>query len=453
MEINNTGRVTLRTAITIVVANMVGAGVFTSLGYQSLGTGAVFPLLLLWVVGGIVAMCGALSYGEMAALFPRSGGEYNYLSNTYHPAFGFLSGWISATVGFSAPVAMAGVALGTYSSSIIGLPPQMIAIIVIILISMIHATDIGLGSIFQQYSTGVKVVLIIGFIFGGLLLTPNPQPILNNIVPTDADWSMVFSGGFAVNLAFVSFAYSGWNAAAYLANEIENPRVNVPRALVTGTLVVMIAYILLNIVFLYTLPVSTYAGEQLANIKANKGPLEVGYLSAQQFLGDNGGKIMAGMIALLLISSISAMIFAGPRVMQAMGEDVKSLRFLSIKNKKGIPVLAIILQSAISIVLVLSAQFDTILYAIAFTLDIFTFATVLGVIVMRFKAPKAERVYKTWGYPITPLIFLGVTGWTMYFLLTNRTTPSLIALGIVLLGLVVYFINQAIQTEDKKLGH
>ncbi|TAE72577.1 MAG: APC family permease [Bacteroidetes bacterium] len=448
MELNNTGRVTLRTAVTIVVANMVGAGVFTVLGYQALGTAAVFPLLLLWVIGGVVAMCGALSYGEMAALFPRSGGEYNYLSNTYHPAFGFLSGWISATVGFSAPVAMAGVALGTYSSSIIGLPPQAIAIAVIILISIIHSTDVGLGSIFQQYSTALKVILIIGFIFGGLLLTPNPQPVMTALIPTEKDWSMVFSAGFAINLAFVSFAYSGWNAAAYLANEIENPRVNVPRALVTGTLIVMIAYILLNIVFLYTLPVNTYLTEQLANIKANKGPLEVGYLSAQQFLGDNGGKIMAGMIALLLISSISAMIFAGPRVMQTMGEDVKILNFLSYKNKKDIPVLAIILQSTISIILVLTAQFDTILSAIAFTLDIFTFATVLGVFVMRYKAPQAERAYKTWGYPITPLIFLGVTGWTMYYLLTERTIPSLIALGVVLLGLVVYFINQ--QTENKE---
>ncbi|TAE44773.1 MAG: APC family permease [Cytophagia bacterium] len=452
MQNNTTKQVTFRTAVTIVVANMVGAGVFTSLGYQALGTASVFPLLMLWVVGGVVAICGALSYGEMAALFPRSGGEYNYLSNTYHPAFGFLSGWISATVGFSAPVAMAAVALGSYASTIIALPPQVIAISVIVLISLIHATDVGIGSIFQQYSTAVKVVLIIGFIFGGLFFTQTPQPI--QITPKEGDWTLIFSAGFAVNLAFVSFAYSGWNAAAYLANEIENPRINVPRALITGTLIVMVAYLLLNFVFLYTLPVDTYATEQLKNIKGNGRPLEVGYLSAQQFLGNAGAATMAGMIALLLVSSISAMIFAGPRVMQAMGEDIKSLNFLATKNKKGIPVLAIFIQSSISIILLLTAQFNTILYAIAFTLDIFTFSTVLGVFVMRFKAPKAERVYKTWGYPITPLIFLMATGWTMYYLLTDkdRTIPSLVALGVVLLGLVVYFINQLVEKNQTQVN-
>jgi APA family basic amino acid/polyamine antiporter len=442
MQTNTSGQVTFRTAVTIVVANMVGAGVFTSLGYQALGTGSVFPLLMLWIVGGVVALCGALSYGEMAALFPRSGGEYNYLSNTYHPAFGFLSGWISATVGFSAPVAMAAVALGSYASTIIPLSPQVIGIAVIIIISFIHATDVGIGSIFQQYSTAVKVILIIGFIVGGLFFTPTPQSV--NLYPIQGDWAMIFSAGFAVNLAFVSFAYSGWNAAAYLANEIKNPRINVPRALVTGTLIVMVAYLLLNFVFLYTLPVATYAGEQAKNFDK---PIEVGYFSAKVFLGNAGASAVAGMIALLLISSISAMIFAGPRVMQTMGEDVKSLNFLAKKNKKGIPVLAIILQSSISIILLLTAQFDTILQAIAFTLDIFTFATVLGVFVMRFKAPNAERVYKTWGYPITPLIFLVATGWTMYYLLTTRTIPSLIALGVVLLGLVVYFIDKSFSKE------
>lgn len=440
MNNNSTGKVTFRTAVAIVVANMIGAGVFTSLGYQAAGTTSVFPLMMLWVVGGIVALCGALSYGEMAGLFPRSGGEYNYLSETYHPAFGFLSGWISATVGFAAPIALAATALGKYGSAVLpDVPTVAISLTVLLLITVVHSISITAGSIFQQISTAVKVILITGFIFGGLFLTTSPQSV--NLYPKEGDWKMIFGNAFAVNLAFVSFAYSGWNASAYLATEIENPQRNVPRSLFVGTLGVMAIYIILNFVFLYTLPAGTYAGEQAKDFSK---PLEVGALSATVFLGTTGGKIMAGMIALLLISSISAMVFAGPRVTQAMGEDIAILKPLAYKSANGIPLVAIGLQTAISVALILTASFDSVLYAIAFTLDIFTFSTVLGVFVMRLKAPKADRPYKTWGYPITPAIFLMATGWTMYFLLTNRTKESLIALAVVLLGLVVYAVDKAI---------
>ncbi|TAF64172.1 MAG: amino acid permease [Cytophagales bacterium] len=445
MNNSTSGKVTFRTAVAIVVANMIGAGVFTSLGYQAAGTTSVFPLMLLWIVGGVIALSGALSYGEMAGLFPRSGGEYNYLSQTYHPAFGFISGWISATVGFAAPIALAATALGKYGSAILpSVPTTVIALVFLGIITLAHSISIHAGSIFQQISTAVKVLLIAIFILGGLMLTANPQTV--NFYPKEGDWTMIFGNAFAVNLAFVSFAYSGWNASAYLANEIENPQHNVPRSLITGTLAVMGIYVLLNFVFLYTLPAGTYAAAQAKDFGV---PLEVGALSAEVFLGSTGGKIMAGMIALLLVSSISAMVFAGPRVTQAMGEDIKILNFLAQKNEQGIPLTAILLQTIISVVLILTASFDSILYAIAFTLDIFTFATVLGVFVMRFRAPQAERPYKTWGYPITPLIFLLGTGWTMYFLLTTRTNESLIALGVVFSGLIIYFINQAVVGQKK----
>lgn len=441
--------ISFNTAIAIVVANMIGAGVFTSLGYQAAGTPSVFPLMMLWVVGGVIALCGALSYGEMAGLFPRSGGEYNFLSETYHPAFGFLSGWISATVGFAAPVALAAVALGKYGNAVFPqIPVILISLTVLIGITIIHSTSIKAGSIFQQYATIIKVVLIGGFIFGGLFLTSAPQTV--NLYPKEGDWKMIFGNAFAVNLAFVSFAYSGWNASAYIANEIENPQRNVPRSLLLGTLSVMAIYIVLNFVFLYTLPADAYASAQAKDFGK---PLEVGALSANVFLGETGGKIMAGMIALLLISSISAMVFAGPRVLKTMGEDIPLLAKVAKTNANGIPVSAIIIQSVISTILILTASFDSILYAIAFTLDIFTFFTVLGVFVMRFKAPDAPRPYKTWGYPITPLIFLMGTGWTMYFLLTTRTLESLVALGVILIGIIIYFIDRIdfLQKEYKTI--
>ncbi|HAS39136.1 MAG TPA: amino acid permease [Microscillaceae bacterium] len=490
MSSNQIRNVSFFTAIAIVVANMVGAGVFTSIGFQAAGfQGALpkgatfapyFPILMLWLVGGIVALCGALSYGELAAMFPRSGGEYNYLSKIYHPAFGFLSGWVSATVGFSAPVALACMALGRYVSSVVpAVDGTVVAIGVLIVITSIHAYDIKAGSVFQRYSTAVKVILIVGFIIGGFFITPTPENI--TILPQDNDWTLVFGSAFAINLAFVSFSYSGWNASAYLSNEIVNPKRNVPRSLLMGTLVVTIAYILLNYVFLYTVPVGELAAKQAADFST---PLEVGYLSADKIFGEGIGKTMALMIALLLISSISAMVFAGPRVTQVMGEDLPLLGKLAVRNNKGIPVFAILLQSTISLILILTASFNTILFYIAFTLDIFTFSTVLGIFVMRarrgsiklqiksiksrlesdqlsaaqktaLEAELAEKEgiihtpYKTWGYPITPFIFLVATGWTMYFLLTQRTQGSLIALATVFLGLIIYFIDKASQKGGK----
>lgn len=484
MSKNQIRSVSFYTAMAIVVANMVGAGVFTSIGFQAAGfkfaidKGAAFtpyfPILMLWLVGGIVALCGALSYGELAAMFPRSGGEYNYLSKIYHPSFGFLSGWVSATVGFSAPVALASMALGKYVASVIpGINGTVVAIGVLIVITSIHAYDIKAGSVFQRYSTAVKVILIVGFIIGGLFITPSPEAI--TIAPQPGDWKLIFGSAFAINLAFVSFSYSGWNASAYLSNEIINPKRNVPRSLLMGTLVVTAAYILLNFVFLYTVPVTELATKQAADFST---PLEVGYLSADKIFGTGIGKTMGLMIALLLISSISAMIFAGPRVTQVMGEDLPFLAKLAVRNKKGIPVLAILLQSTISLILILTASFNTVLFYIAFTLDIFTFSTVLGIFVMRIRRKKNQQrltwlqdklangeydekdkfaleaeleekegivntPYKTWGYPITPLIFLVATGWTMYFLLTQRTQGSLIALATVLLGLIIYFIDKA----------
>lgn len=444
----NLQKITFYTAISIVVANMIGTGVFTSLGYQAAGIQSIFPLLMLWLVGGIVALCGALSYGELAGMMPRSGGEYHYLSKIYHPAFGFLSGWASAVVAFSGPVAAAALALGTYSASVFSSPDntifvKSIAIFVVVLITAIHSYDVGLGSVFQRYSTALKIILIIGFIFGGLFITS--QPVEISILPKKGDLWLILGNSFATSLAFVSFAYSGWNASAYLATEIKNPQRNVPLSLFLGTVAVMAIYLLMNFVFLYTVPVETLAAEQAKDFAK---PLEVGYLSGNVIFGNTGGKIMAGMIALLLVSSISAMIFAGPRVSQVMGEDFKLLSFFAYRNSKDIPLYAILLQSTLSVIVILTAAFDQIIFGIAFVLDIFTFSTVLGVLIWRIKYPEKERPYKTFLFPIPVIIFLLATGWVMYFLLTSYTTACLIAFGIVLSGLIPYFINKSLYPKE-----
>ncbi len=459
-------QVSFLTAVSIVIANMIGAGVFTSLGFQALDIKSVFSLLLLWIVGGVIALCGAFNYGELAARMPRSGGEYHYLSQIYHRGFGFLSGWISASVGFAAPIALAAMALGEYASDAIfasknehPIFQKIIAVATILFISLIHATDVKKGSFFQQYSTAMKLLLISIFILAGFLITPNPQSI--SVLPESKDWNYVWQPAFAISLAYVSFAYSGWNASAYLAGEIENPRKNVPKSLFLGTIIVMFTYVLLNFVFLYTTPI-----EQLA------GKLDVGYESAMMIFGKAGGKIMASMIALLLVSSISAMVFAGPRVTKAIGEDFEIFKHIATTNSKGVPVWAIFFQSTIAIVLVLTSSFNDVLYAIAFVLEIFTISTVFGVFVLRFREKESFLAYKTWGYPITTLIFIAGTAWTMFFLFEQRIFPSLkaifgiglhpeksyisqvmpavLAIGSLLSGFIIFLISDKINQKRLK---
>lgn len=427
------------TATSIVIANMIGTGVFTSLGFQVTGTQSIFALLLLWVIGGVVALCGALSYGELAAAMPRSGGEYHYLSKIFHPVVGFLSGWVSVTVGFAAPVALAAMALGSYSSRVFdAFNPVIVACLVVVLLTLIHSTDLRLGGRFQNVFTSLKVALIIVFISCGFLMGEG-QAL--SILPDEQTKMDIMSSSFWVSLVYVSYAYSGWNASAYMAGEIENPQRNLPRSLFRGTLVVMGLYLLLNFIFLYVVPTKELAGQ-----------LEVGYLAAGKIFGETGGRIMGAVIALLLISSVSSMILAGPRVAQAMGEDIPLLRLFAVKTQKGIPVYAIALQSIITIILILTSSFENVLTYVGFTLSLFTFLTVLGLFVLRIRKPDLARPYRTWGYPVTPIIFLGLTLWTMIFVFRDKPVESLYGLATVASGLIVYFAGRKKQAEDPTLN-
>lgn len=427
----------LYTATSIVIANMIGTGVFTSLGFQVLGLHSLFALLLLWFIGGVVALCGALSYSELASTMPRSGSEYHYLSTIYHPAVGFLSGWVSLTVGFSAPVALSAMLMGGYVSKVFEfINPVLLAIALVVIITLIHSLSLKTGSKFQNVFTALKIGLIVFIITAGLV-SDSHQHISLSIDSNSL--SEIGSSAFFISLFWVSYSYSGWNASSYIAGEIESPKKNVPRSLLIGTAFVMLLYILLNFVFLYTTPIDAMAGQK-----------EVGFVAAKYIFGETGGNIVSMIIALLLISSVSSMIIAGPRVSQAMGEDNSLLGFLSIKNKANIPYVAIIFQSIISIVLILTSTFEQVLIYVGFTLNIFTFLTVLGLIVYRVKQPTIERPYKTWGYPVTPLVFLAVTLWILYYGLVNKPYESFIGIGTVLFGLVFYFLDRNKKAQNKK---
>jgi len=423
------------TVIAIVIANMVGTGIFTSLGFQLLEIRSGFVLLMLWAVGGIVALCGAITYAELGAALPRSGGEYNFLARIYHPAAGFISGWVSVTIGFAAPTALAAITFAAYATS--ALPGESsdalrktLACSLVVALTLVHASTRRNSGSLQVIFTILKVSVIVGFCIAAVTFAKVPQPV--NFWPAAGDSVLLTSSAFAVSLIYVSYAYTGWNVATYLSSELENPQRTLPGILMTGTLVVMLLYLALNFVFLWVAPMDAMAGQ-----------IEVGYIAARSAFGDVGGRLTGLVLALLLVSTVSAMTLAGPRVLQVIGEDFHALRLLSRTNKDGIPSTAIFVQSCLAVLFILTSSFESILIFAGFTLALNSFATVLGVFVLRWRQPDLPRPYRTFAYPLTPLIYLALTGWTLTFVLINKPVEGLFGLGIITAGLLFYFLSAA----------
>jgi APA family basic amino acid/polyamine antiporter len=418
-----------RTAMAVVIANMIGTGVFTSLGFQLMDIQSGFVLLLLWVVGGVTALCGALTYAELGSALPRSGGEYNFLSEIYHPSAGFISGWVSATIGFAAPTALAAITFGEYLAAVEPrLSPTWLASILVVVLTAVHASTHRNSGGVQRIFTVLKVVLILAFcLLAWILATPQTEV---SFLPVAGDLALTLSGGFAVALIFVNYAYTGWNAATYITSELENPEQTLSTVLIRGTLLVMVLYVLLNFTFLYVAPMDEM-----------KGQLEIGYIAAGQVFGETGAEIMGVILAALLISTVSAMIMAGPRVLQVIGQDFSTFRVLAKTNDHDVPFVAIILQSVVTLGFILTATFESILVFAGFTLGVNTFFTVLGTFVLRRRQPELDRPYRTPLYPLPPLIFLAITGWTLTYILKDRPEEGWMGVFIISSGAVFYFLS------------
>ncbi|MBT7225191.1 MAG: amino acid permease [Gammaproteobacteria bacterium] len=421
------------TVMAVVVANMVGTGVFTSLGFQLLDIRSGFVLLALWAVGGLAAVCGAMTYAELGAAMPRSGGEYNFLTRIYHPSVGFVSGWVSATVGFAGPTALAAMTFAAYGTSVFQMGEnawleKSLAAALVIALTLVHASNRRNSGALQVIFTILKVAIIVVFCSAALFAVDSPQPV--TFLPVAGDGALLTSGVFAVALIYVSFAYTGWNAATYLSSELENPQRTLPWILMGGTMIVTLLYVALNFTFLYTTPMDAMVGQ-----------VEVGFISAEAAFGELGGRFTGLVLAMLLVSTVSAMTMAGPRVIQVIGEDFPALNALSKKNKDGIPAIAIYIQSAIALLFIFSSTFESVLVFSGFTLALSSFTTVLGIFVLRWRQPDLPRPYRTFLFPLPPLIYLALTGWTLAFVLISRPVEGLFGLGIIGLGLIFYFIS------------
>ena len=428
--------ISMWTASSFVIASMIGTGVFTSLGFQLNDIQSIFPLIMLWIVGGVVALCGALSYSELGAALPRSGGEYHLLSRIIHPSIGFAGGFVSATVGFSAPAVLAAMALGTYFAAIFpAFDPIWVACSMILIFHFLHAFSLKWGTLFQGWSTGIKVILIFIFIIAGFMM--NDHQVIS-ILPKPGDVKLIMSSGFAVSLVWVYYAYTGWNSTIYFAGEVRNPQKDLPRSLLLGTSFVMVLYVLLNYIFLYTTPMSEMVGH-----------VEVGYISGVRIFGQTGAGIIAIGISFLLLSTISSYVFIGPRIMETMGEDYSYIRILSKNNSQGIPIYAFILQLAICLLFIFTSSFEQVLMYTGIALIITNSATVAAVFVLRKREPELPRPYKVWGYPWTPILFLAVNAWILFYTFKEQTVESIIGVSLFLASILLYYLGKKFEQNTQ----
>ncbi|HUQ07215.1 MAG TPA: amino acid permease [Kofleriaceae bacterium] len=438
MSTGSAGKLGLWTAAAIVVANMIGTGIFGSSGYQAADLHDGGTMLFAWFLGGLLALAGATAYGELGAMMPRAGGEYVYLREAYHPAVGAMSGWVSLFAGFSAPIATSALLFGKYTGvvwpALAGdTNAKLIGVVLILAMMSLHAFDTVIGGRVQAAFTLGKVILIAGFIAAGLLLGEGDW---HQLSPRAGGLDNVAGEPFAMSLYWVTLAYLGWNAAAYIASDLENPQKTLPRSLLLGTVVVMVLYLLANVTFLYALSPEMLAG------KDGGGPIaEVGAATARALFGARIGDTVAAIIALALVSSVSAMVMAGPRVYASMAEDGALPRILAQKTSRGVPAVSVVVQGVLACAFVLVGDLKPLVAYIGFTLSIFGALAVAAVIVLRIKRPDAPRPYRASLYPIAPILFVAVSAWAAFVQIRWNPWNAAYGGGTILAGFLVYLLT------------
>lgn len=411
-----------KTATAIVISNMVGTGVFTSLGYQVPELHNTFTIILLWTIGGILALIGAFIYAELGAHFKQSGGDYIYLSRTYHPIMGYITSWVSLIVGFSGPIALAALAIAKY----LGFENERsTAILIIIIIAIFQCFSLKVSSRFQNIFAVLKVAFIIVLILIGISISPSPT----NALLWDNSWTHeIIVSAFASSLVFVTYAYTGWNSASYIVEEIEKPKVNLPKALIIGTVFVTVSYVLVNFVFL-----------KHASIEQMEGKEDIANIAFTNILGVRGVKWISYLIALQLVSTISGYLWVGSRVTQATAKENHLWSYLGKENKNRIPIWAVVAHTLIGILIILSGKFEEIFIYTAFVLQLLSTAAVSTSLFIK----KKDRVlFKGNIFLLMPGIFLLFSFYILYFTFVNHPRESIIGLGIIGAGMTLYFFDK-----------
>jgi len=418
-------------AAALVVASMVGTGVFTTTGVLLTSLPSPAVVLVAWALSGLLALCGAAVYAELSAMMPRAGGEYVYVSRAFGPAAGFMSGWVALIVGFAAPTAGGALGFASYVHALApALPTLGVEIALIVVLTAVHMFDVRFGAQLQTGLAGLVVAVIVVFVVaalvtGGMAFTNLAAAAPQAASPRDIG-AVATAGAFAVGLVQISYAYSGWNGAAYVAGEVRDPARALPRALVIGTGLVTLLYLLLNVVFLCAVPPAALAGH-----------VNVAHIAAGALFGAGGAQVVSSLVALTAAGFVSAMLMSGPRVAVAMAQDGVFFRALGRGNARGAPTLAVGLQGALAIVAVLTAKFDQLLVYVGFTLTLNAAAAVLAAFVLRRRDP-GERPHHALGWPYSGVLFLAMAAFMIVLAVRERPWESAAALATLVAGGVAY---------------
>lgn len=422
---NTKQKIGWKTAAALVISSMIGTGVFTSLGFQLTDIQNTWSIVLLWILGGVFALIGAFTYAELGTNFDESGGDYIFLSKLMHPLVGYVYAWVSLTVGFTAPIAISVMAMKSYLNPINPLLfNDWFGVAVILILAAIHSVSIGQSGKFHNISTGIKI----GFILILIILGFSYVPVQEGAIDLSTTWQdEILLPGFAVSLLYVTYAYTGWNSAAYIVDEIKDPRHNLPKALLIGTAFVTILYVLVQVVFL-----------KHASVEQLSGNVEVASIAFKNLFGAEGGNWVSYFIAIQLIATISGYLWVGSRITFAMAKDHSLWSKIAVKNKNGIPVRALWLQAIIAILLTLTGTFEEVLLYASFVLQLMGTLTVASIFWLKGR----KGAYKSPFKPLLQIAFILFSIWILGYMLFERPKESAIGLFFVLTGIGTYFMSK-----------
>ena len=439
-------RLGFTSATTVVVSNMVGTGIFTTSGFLAGDLGSPTLVIGIWFVGALVALVGALCYSELGINFQRSGGEYVYLSEAWGPAWGFIDGWVSFFAGFSAPIAVATLAIAAYLAhfnpaldptnavGVASLGPitiylgggQLLACSLVAVFTLLNVLGVEQIGRMQNGLTGLKLAVLAAFLLLGFSVGTGDWTHFSQAAERTSESSL--SSQFAVSLVFVYFGYSGWNAAVYVAEELRDPERTLPFALLAGTTLVVVLYVALNCLFIYATP-----------LEEMKGVVAVGAQAAESLFGPTGGGIFAAGMALSLLATVNAMSLIGPRVYYAMARDKAFFPIAArVHPRWKSPWVAVAAQGLCCCVLILTGTFEGLLYYIGFTLWLFSAFAVLGLFKFRHRPGWKRLSSVSFAWPLLPTVFAATNVLVFAYFAVERSLEAVWSALTILVGVVIY---------------
>ena len=422
------------TAVCVLVSNIIGGGIFSTTGFMARDLGDPLLILLLWFVGALFALGGAMVYGELGAVLPHAGGDYVYLREAYGPLVAFLSGWTSFTIGFGAAVAASAISFSSYALKVIPIGDEQgwlakgLSLSLLWVLTLVHCRGVGAGGRMQLFLTTTKVVAIGGLILGGLWMVAGHGEFLV-VRPTEQQPTL---GASAIALVIVTYCYLGWNVAGYIAGDIADPQRTLPRILIGGTAFVAVLYLLLNVVYLSALSIADLAREPI---------IPVAEKAAAALWGPQSGRLVAGILCLSIAGAVSAMTWAGPRVYWAMARDGMISPWLAqLHPRTAVPARAIVFQSLWASLLILSGTFEQLLVYSGLVLSLFMTLTLSTIFRLRRTGIVGSHQYRAPLFPFLPAALVIGASTLVIYSLVQRPAESLFGGATVLSGIPLYYV-------------